>query len=92
MINKKRILFFPIILIIGILFLIINDMGIFRWHQLNKERDFIKNEINSLIVDESNLKKELDRLQYDNDYIKKIAQEKYHMVKPGEKVFRVINK
>ena len=29
---------------------------------------------------------------YDKEYIKKIAQEKFHMVKPGEKVFRVIDR
>jgi cell division protein FtsB len=26
------------------------------------------------------------------EYIKKLAQEKFHMVKPGEKVFRVIDR
>ena len=28
----------------------------------------------------------------DDDYIKKIAQERFHMIKPGEKIFRVVDR
>ena len=41
---------------------------------------------------EVELAQELDKLTNDAEYIKKIAQEKFHMVKPGEKVFRVIDR
>ena len=83
---------FPLILIIGGLFLVSNDIGIIRWYQLRRERNQVRVEINRLIQKEADLTNELDRLTNDKEYIKKIAQEKFHMVKPGEKVFRVIDR
>ena len=67
-------------------------MGIYRWYQLRKERNHIQAEIDQFIQDEAKLTDELDRLKNDYDYIKMIAREKFHMVKPGEKVFRVIDR
>ena len=83
---------FPLIFIIGGLFLVSNDMGIVRWYQLRRERNQVKAEIEQLIQEEAELTKELDRLTNDKEYIKKIARKKFYMVKPGEKVFRVIDR
>jgi cell division protein FtsB len=83
---------FPLIIIIGGLFLVSNDMGFVRWYQLHNERNLVQMEINRLIKEEVELTGELDRLTNDKKYIKKIAQEKFHMVKPGEKIFRVIDR
>ena len=83
---------FPLILIVGGLFLFANDMGIIRWYHLRSERNQVQAEIERLIQKEAVLTNELDRLTNDKEYIKKIAQEKFHMVKPGEKVFRVIDR
>ena len=67
-------------------------MGIVKWYQLRKERNRIQAEIDQFIQDEAVLTDELDRLKNDEEYIKKIAREKFYMVKPGEKVFRVIDR
>ena len=83
---------FPFILIVGGLFLVSNDMGIIRWYQLRSERNQIQINIDRLIQKEVELTSELDRLINDKEHIKKIAQKKFHMVKPGEKVFRVIDR
>ena len=83
---------FPLIFIVGGLFLISNDMGVIKWYQLRKERNRIQTEIDQFIRQEAELNDELNRLTNDVEYIKKIAQEKFHMVKPGEKVFRVIDR
>ena len=64
-------------------------MGIYRWYQLRKERNRIQAEIDQFIQNEAALTNELDRLNNDEEYIKKIAREKFHMVKPGEKIFKV---
>ena len=85
-------MFFPLIFFVGGLFLISNDMGAFRWYQLRKERNQIRAEIDLYIQNEVELAQEVDKLTNDAEYIKKIAQEKFHMVKPGEKVFRVIDR
>ena len=89
---QNRIVIFPLILILSGLFLISNDMGIVKLYQLRKERNRIQAEIDQFIQNEAILTDELDRLKNDEEYIKKIALEKFHMVKPGEKVFRVIDR
>ena len=89
---QNRILIFPLIFIVGGLFLISNDMGIIKWYQLRKERNRIQAEIDQFIQQKSEFTDDLIRLTNDMEYIKKIAQERFHMVKPGEKVFRVIDK
>ena len=85
-------LVFPFILIIGGLFLLSNDMGIARWYQLRCERNHVQAEIERLKQEGVELTNELDRLANNKEYIKKTAQQKFHMVKPGEKVFRVIDR
>ena len=72
--------------------LLFSDMGIVTWYQLREERRHIQMEIDLLINKEKDLTVELDRLKNDDDYIKKIAQERFHMIKPGEKIFRVIDR
>ena len=88
----NRMMIFFLILIVRGLFLVSNDLGIIRWYQLRRERNQVRVEIDRLIEEEAELTNKLDRLTNDKEYIKKIAQEKFHMVKPGEKVFRVINR
>jgi len=91
-ISQNRMKVFFLILFIGGLFLVSNDMGVVRWYQLRNERNQVQMDIDRLIQEEVELTNELDRLTNDKEYIKKIAQEKFHMVKPGEKVFRVIDR
>ena len=83
---------FPLLLVVGGLFLVSNDMGIVRWYQLRSERNQIQMNIDRLTQEEVELTSELDRLTNDKEHIKKIAREKFYMVKPGEKVFRVIDR
>ena len=83
---------FPIILVLGAMLLFINDMGIVKWYQLRDKRLNIQTAIDRLILDEKDLTEELNRLENDDEYIKKIARERFHMVKPGEKVFRVVDR
>ena len=83
---------FPLLLVVGGLFLVSNDMGIVRWYQLRSNRNQVQSEIDQFIQLGTELNSELDRLTNDKEYIKKIAQEKFHMVKPGEKVLRVIDR
>ena len=66
-----------------------SDMGILKWYQLRNKRNQIQEDINQMIIKESELNMELDKLLHDSEYIKKIAKERFHMIKSGEKVFRV---
>ena len=67
-------------------------MGIFKWYQLRNDRNLIQNEIDELNIKHDELNEEIERLINDKEYIKQLAQEEFHMVKKGEKIFRVINK
>ena len=79
-----------VLFIIQTLFLIFNEVGLKKWIELNKTKNHLKSEIQTLLTQQINLKEEIVKLNIDQDYIEKIAREKFMMVKPGEKVFRVI--
>ena len=89
---QNRNMLFPIILVFGCMILLFSDMGIVKWYQLRQERHHIQVGIDQLILEEKELTVELDRLENDDEYIKKIARERFHMVKTGEKVFRVVDR
>jgi len=72
------------------LFLIFNEFGLKKWIELNKTKRHLSSEIQTLLTQQINLQEEIVKLNMDQDYIEKIAREKFMMVKPGEKVFRVI--
>jgi len=79
-----------ILFLIQAVFLIFNEFGLKKWIKLNKTKNHLKTEIQTLLKQQINLQEEIVKLNVDQDYIEKIAREKFMMVKPGEKVFRVI--
>ena len=79
-----------VLFIIQTLFLIFNEVGLKKWIELNKTKNHLKSEIQTLLTQQISLQEEIVKLNIDQDYIEKIAREKFMMVKPGEKVFRVI--
>ncbi len=88
-INKIHILIAGMVL--GLIPLIFNDMGLIRLFKLKKEQTSLQNEIDQLIAEEIMLNEEIEKLKTDENYIQQIARQKFHMVKPNEKVFRVID-
>jgi len=72
-----------------ILLLLFSDRGFITLWNLKKEKIEIQQEINSLRHQIAALEKEAEKLEFDEKYIEKIAREKFRMVKPGEKVFKV---
>lgn len=69
--------------------LLFSDRGLINLWSLKKEKLEIQNEINSLRNQIAMLEKEEEKLKFDENYIEKIAREKFKMVKPGERVFKV---
>ena len=88
--NRKS--FFLIIFCFFFILLVFNDTGVIKWYQLRAERKKILADIQQMIKTEKLLTKERSLLENDEEYIKKIATEKFHMVKPGEKIFKIIDK
>jgi len=74
---------------IQILFLIFNDFGFITWFKLNTEKAGLHNKVDSLLNQQIKLQEEITKLNIDQDYIEQIARERFMLVKPGEKVFRV---
>ena len=79
-------------LVIGcISLLVFSDRGLINLWSLKKEKQEIQNEINDLRNQIAMLEKEEEKLKFDEKYIEKIAREKFKMVKPGERVFKIVD-
>ena len=71
--------------------LIFSDRGLINLWSLKKEKQQIQNEINDLRNQIAMIEKEEEKLKFDEKYIEKIAREKFKMVKPGERVFKIVD-
>ena len=69
---------------------IFGDHGLLKLYKIKNEREIIQKKISQLREEKEYLKNEKSKIENDLDYIEKIAREKYKMVKPGEKIFKVI--
>ena len=82
-----------VIIVVGcISLLLLSDRGLINLWSLKKEKLEIQNEINDLRNQIAMLEKEEEKLKFDEKYIEKIAREKFKMVKPGERVFKVTDR
>ena len=70
---------------------IFGDHGLLKLYKIKNERKLIQKKIASLREEREKLKTEKIKIENDLSYIEKIAREKYKMVKPGEKIFKVID-
>ena len=61
-------------------------------YKLNQNKKNMRIEIDNLITKEETLINEIENLTYNDGYIKKIARSKFHLVKPGEKIYKVIDR
>ena len=91
--NRKQLykgVFFLILFSFAIMF-IFGDHGVLKLYKIKNERKIIQKKIAQLRDEKEVLKNEKSRMENDLDYIEKLAREKYKMVKPGEKIFKVID-
>jgi cell division protein FtsB len=80
-----------VLIVTGCLSLIFfSDRGLINLWTLKKEKLEIQKDINILRNQIIMLEKEEEKLKFDEKYIERIAREKFKMVKPGERVFRVV--
>ena len=70
---------------------IFGDHGVLKLYKIKNERKAIQKKIAELREEKEKLKSEKSRIENDLGYLEKIAREKYKMVKPGEKIFKVID-
>ena len=89
--NKYKKLFFFIVISFLFFLFIFNDLGLLKWYQLERKKSQLKLKINKLIDIEKNLISDIDNIKNNDEYLEKMAREKFQMVKPGEKVFKIVN-
>ena len=77
--------------ILGLGLFVFNDLGLLKLYSLRKEGIRIQYEIDELVEREIYLTEEINKIKSNNLYLEKIAREKFQMVKPGEKIFRVVD-
>ena len=88
--HKNKFRFLGILFGVQILFLIFNDFGFITWLQLNSEKTNVHNQVEILLNQQIKLQNEITKLNVDQEYIEQMARERFMLVKPGEKVFRVV--
>ena len=74
-----------------IIIFIFGDHGLLKLYKIKNERQLIQKKIASLREERKKLKTEKIKIENDLNYIEKIAREKYKMVKPGEKIIKVVD-
>ena len=81
------ILLFCITLLILFIF---GDHGLLQLYKLKRDRAKIQAQIAQLRKERERVMVEKNQLENDIQYLEKLARERYRMVKPGEKVYKVI--
>ena len=91
--KRKRIV--KRLIIFGVLLLVIyiygfGNYGLYQYYQLHKEEKSLQTELAKLELESKQLEKEKQLLQkQDPDYLERIAREKFGLVKPGEKIYKL---
>jgi len=75
-----------------IIVFIFGDHGLLRLYKIKSQRKTIQTHIAQLRNEREKAKDKKNRIENDLNYIEKMAREKYKMVKPGEKIFKVVPK
>ena len=70
---------------------IFGDHGLLKLYKIKNKRQIVQKKIISLRQEREALKTEKIKIENDLSYIEKIAREKYKMVKPGEKIFKIVD-
>ena len=69
---------------------IFGDHGLLKLYKIKQKRKEIQANITKLRNEKEKVTTEKNKIENDLNYIEKIAREKYKMVKPGEKIFKVV--
>ena len=88
---KNRLYVLILTLVLGFLYLVYTDFGIKKLITVKKEKHNLQTQIQSLMNQQLAMQNEITKLKLDTIYIEQLAREKFLMVKPGEKVFKVMD-
>jgi cell division protein FtsB len=60
-----------------------------KYMELSEDREKLEEAISRMQVDISRTEREIERIRSSSDYAKKVLQEKYNILEPGERVILV---
>ena len=75
-----------------IIVFIFGDHGLLKLYKIKSQRKAIQTHIAQLRDEREKAEEKKNKIENDINYIEKMAREKYKMVKPGEKIFKVVPK
>ena len=75
-----------------IIVFIFGDHGLLKLYKIKSQRKAIQTHIAQLRDEREKAEEKKNKIENDINYLDKIAREKYKMVKPGEKIFKVVPK
>ena len=75
-----------------IIVFIFGDHGLLKLYKIKSQRKTIQTHIAQLRDEREKAEDKKNKIENDINYIEKMAREKYKMVKPGEKIFKVVPK
>ena len=88
---KNRTHMLLILLIGGITYLVYTDFGLKKLIAVKREKNNFQTQIQSLLNQQISIQNEITKLKTDTLYVEQLAREKFLMVKPGEKVFKIMD-
>ncbi len=88
---KNRAYALILLVVFGVLYLAYVDFGIKKLISVKREKNNLQTQIQSLLNQQISIQNEITKLKLDTLYIEQLAREKFLMVKPGEKVFKVMD-
>jgi cell division protein FtsB len=88
--EHRKFIIISLIAVIAILFILFSDRGLLKRISLNGQKSELQNKISRELEIHDSLTNSIDKLQYDTVEIERIAREYYGMIKPGEKIYSII--
>ena len=79
-----------LIAVIVLIFVLFSDRGVIKRISLISQRNELQDKIQEELKVHDSLVRSIDKLQFDTIEIERIARENYGMIKPGEKIYSII--
>lgn len=80
------------VIFVGFLFLLFAENGLLRRLKLERDRAALIEKIRIAEDEQKRLREQSRALDGDKKAIEKVAREKYGMIRPGEKVYKIVPK
>jgi cell division protein FtsB len=88
--EHRKFIILILIALLALSFVIFSDRGLIKRLSLINHRNELQTKIQDEMKIHDSLVKSIDKLQFDTIEIERIARENYGMIKPGERIYSII--